>query len=280
VELAPDSALAHAGLADAYTSSATLGVGPAAANLARARSAAERAVTLDGRLARPHVSLGHVRFLADFDWRASEAEFRRAIQLHRRLAPAYHGYACLLAHWGRIPEARQAIHRAQELDPVSPLVTVTAGRIEYYARRYQHAITILRDALEREPSFSSAHYYLAMSLGQLGRTEEALLHLRRSRVHPSLLATDEAWLASLDGDIRPARSVLAQRRALVASGADPVVMLLPAVDSREIDLAFWSLEEMVRARRIELVTLKVNPRFDPLRSDPRFDALVRRLWPD
>ena len=218
--------------------------------------------------------------MADFDWKASEAEFRRAIQLDRRLAPAYHGYACLLSHWGRTAEAQQAIRRAQEFDPVSPLLAVTAGRIEYYARRYQHAIAILRDVLEREPSFSQAHYYLAMSLGQLGRPGEALSHLRSSRLHPSLIATDEAWLASLSGNTRQARDLLAERRTLVANGADPVVMVLPAVDSGEIDLAFSALEQMARAHRIELVSLKVNPRFDPLRSDPRFEALLRRLWPD
>ena len=280
VELAPDSALAHAGLADTYTSSAILAVGPATANLSRARAAAERAVALDPNLARPHVSLGYVRIMADFDWKASEAEFRRAIQLDRHLAPAYHGYACLLSHWGRTAEAQQAIRRAQEFDPVSPLLAVTAGRIEYYARRYQHAIAILRDVLEREPSFSQAHYYLAMSLGQLGRPGEALSHLRSSRLHPSLIATDEAWLASLSGNTRQARDLLAERRTLVANGADPVVMVLPAVDSGEIDLAFSALEQMARAHRIELVSLKVNPRFDPLRSDPRFEALLRRLWPD
>jgi DNA-binding winged helix-turn-helix (wHTH) protein/Flp pilus assembly protein TadD len=280
VELAPGSALAHAGLADAYTSRAMLGVGKAATNLARARAAAERAVALDDRLARPHVSLGHVRLLADFDWKAAEAEFQRAIHLDRRLAPAYHGYACLLAHSGRLSEAREAIQRAQQLDPVSPLVAVAAARIEYYARRYQHAVSILRDVLEREPSFSPAHYYLAMSLGQLGRTDEALVHLRESRVHAGLLATDEAWLAAVNGNRNQARTLLAERRKLVANGADPVTMLLPAVDAGEFDTAFSSLEQMTRARRIELVTLKVNPRFDPLRSDPRFDGFVRRLWPD
>jgi len=87
VELAPNSALAHAGLADTYTSSAILAVGPATANLSRARAAAERAVALDRSLARPHVSLGYVRIMADFDWKASEAAW--GLRRSRELTPAF-----------------------------------------------------------------------------------------------------------------------------------------------------------------------------------------------
>jgi DNA-binding winged helix-turn-helix (wHTH) protein/Tfp pilus assembly protein PilF len=281
LELAPKSALAHAGLADTYVTMTTLGMGRAEENLSRARTAARRALALDQTLAHAHVSLGHVRVLADFDWKGGENEFRQAIALEPRLAAAHYGYACLLVHSGRIEEARMSIRRAEDLDPVSPLISVAAARIEYYGRRYQHAVEMLREVLEREPSFSQAHYYLAMSLGQLGRTEEALRHLREAHVHSSLTAADEAWLLSLRGNRERARLLLAERRDLVSAGrATSAAMLLPAIDSGENDLAISSLEEMVRARRIELVSLRVNPRLDPLRSDPRFTDLVRRIWRD
>lgn len=281
VELDPTSALAHAGLADTYVMMTTLGLGRHDANLPRARAAAEKAIALNGHLAPPHVSLGYVRVLADFNWREGEKEFRRAIALDPRLASAHHGYACLLAHCGRLDEARVEIRRAQAIDPVSPLIGVAAARIEYYDRRYRQATEILKEVLEREPSFSQAHYYLAMSLGELGQPEEALHHLHQARVHSSLTATEEAWLKSLTGDRQESQTLLAERQNLVASGrAGSDILLLPAVDSRDFDLAFSSLEQMIRARRIELVSLRVNPRFEPLRSDPRFTALVRQLWPD
>lgn len=280
VERSPESALAHAGLADTYVSMTTLGMGRAEENLSRARTAAQRAISIDPKLAHAHVSLGHVRMLADFDWKRAEDEFRSAIALDPRLTSAHHGYACLLVHSGRIAEARESIQRATDLDPVSPVISVAAARIEYYGRRYHHAVEMLREVLQREPSFSQAHYYLAMSLGQLGRTEEALHHLHEARLHASLTATDEAWLLSVNGNRQLVRALLAERRALGDSGgAAPEVVLLPAVDSGETDLAISSLEEMLRKRRIELVSLKVNPRLDPLRSDPRFTDLVRRVWP-
>lgn len=276
----PDSALAHAGVADAYVMMTTLGLGRPSVNLTQARTAALRAVQLQPKLARPHVSLGQVRVLADFDWAGAEREFRRAIELEPHSAVAHHGYACLLAHSGRFAEARASVQRAQQLDPVSPVIGITAVRIEYFARQYQRAIELLRELLEREPSLSQAHYYMAMSLGELGRPGEALQHLHQARLHPGLLASEEAWLHTLTGDRNPARKLVAERAPDVASGAQSAtVLMLPAVDAGDHNLALRALEDMAKARAIELVSLLVNPRLDPLRSDPRFAAVQRSLWP-
>jgi DNA-binding winged helix-turn-helix (wHTH) protein/Flp pilus assembly protein TadD len=279
-QLDPKSALAQAGIADTYVFMTLLAIGNPLDNLTKARVAATRAVALDAKLGRPRVSLGFVRLLADFDANGSEQEYRRAIASEPRSAHAYYAYACLLAHMDRLSEARSAIRRARELDPVSPLIGVQAARIEYYDRRFHSAIALLREMLEREPSFSSAHYYMAMSLGELGRIQEARDHLKQARIKPSVVRTDEVWLDARAGNREPARQLLVERMKEVSSkSAKATVVLLPAVDAGDNDLALWALEEMAKTREIELVQIKVNPRLDPLRSDARFKALVERLWP-
>jgi tetratricopeptide (TPR) repeat protein len=195
--------------------------------------------------------------------------------------PAQLRYACLLTHAGRLAEARRIIHRAVQRNPVSATLALQAARIEYFDRRYSDAIAALRELLEREPSFSLAHYYMALSLGRLGRTTEAREQLRRSRVQSSVLETDEAWLRSLEGDREPARSLLASRRRLVRDGhKKATVLLLPAIDSGDHETALSSLTEMWKTREIELLALKVDPRFDALRPDPRFRRIVNHIWSD
>ncbi len=279
-ELDPNSAPAHAGVANAYVMMATMGLGQEA-NLSRAREAASRALALDPGLALPHVSLGWVRLMVDFNPRDAEREYSLALTLDPKSVIARHAYASLLSHAGRLQEARVQIAQAQELDPASPLLGTGAGRIEYYARRYQHAIQLLRDVLDREPSFTSAHYYLAMALGQLGRTSEALEHLHQAKPHASLRATEEAWLQSVAGNRDAARRLIAERRGLVATGrAKSVVLVMPAIDAGDYALALDSLEDMWHSRQIEVLIIKVSPRFDTLRGEPRFEALVRRVWPE
>jgi DNA-binding winged helix-turn-helix (wHTH) protein/tetratricopeptide (TPR) repeat protein len=279
VELNPESAMAWAGVADTHAMMAVLGLGT---HLAEARRAAMRAVELDPSLSLPHVSLGLARFLGDFDAAGAEREFQKAIALDPQSAAARWAYSCLLTNWGKLPAAREQVTRARQLDPVSAIIGVAAARVEYFDRRFQHAIEILQEVLEREPDFSQAHYYMAMSLGQLTRPREALDHLRQARLNPGLLETDEAWLHAIAGDDgRRARELFADRRDKVArEDAPPVTLLLPAVDAGEMDVALATLEQMVQARSIELLQLKVNPRFDPLRGDPRFTSILRRVWPE
>jgi DNA-binding winged helix-turn-helix (wHTH) protein/tetratricopeptide (TPR) repeat protein len=280
VELDPQSALANAGIAATHAFMSVLAMGNPAANLALARDAALRAIRLDPRLALPHVSLGLVHVLADFDARSAEREFQRAIQLEPDSAYAHYGYACMLSQAGRLAEARARIRRARGLDPVSPVVALAAARIEYYDHRYQHAIDLLRDVLAREPSFSQGHYYMAMALGELGRVEEARRHLRRADLNPGLLTVDDAWLRAVAGDREPARRLLAERREKVISlHARPTVLILAAVAAGDNDLALWALREMAKTREIELVSIRVNPRLDPLRPDARFASVVEQVWP-
>ena len=278
VELDPNSAVAHAALADSYIFSTMLGLGNTESNLRAARTAAEQAIALQPKTARAHISLGLVRLFADFDAAGAETEYRRALQLDPRSTYAHYVCGCMLAISGRFDEARAMNRRARELDPVSPLIGVQTGRIEYYARRYEAAIDRFEEVLEREPGFSQAHYYLALSLGQLGRTDEALRHLRLAKMHPSLLATDEAWLQSVAGDPGPANRLVAERRKLVESGAKATILVMPALAAGDRELGMWAVEQMAKAREPELLEMRAGPRFDALRSDLRFSIVIRNLW--
>lgn len=120
---------------------------------------------------------------------------------------------------------------------------------------------------------------MAMALGELGRVEEARSHLRLADLNPGLLAADEAWLRAVAGDREPARQLLAERRERVISlRAKPTILILAAVAAGDNDLALWALREMANTREIELVSIRVNPRLDPLRADPRFASVVAQVW--
>ena len=279
IALEPQSAVAHAGVAEARATMVTFAVGSPRENLDQAYRAAQKAIKLDSRRALPHVSLGVVLLFRDFDTGGAERAYRRALELEPDSVPAHFRYACLLAYSGRTTEARALLQRAERMDPVSPLISLQAARVDYLERRYEAANQRLAELLEREPGFGPAHYYRALALGQLGRTGEARAHLRQAGVHDSLFATENAWLHAVDGDSRPARELLNVRTGKVAGGsARPTVLLMPAVIAGEKAIAFDAIERMWQTREVELLSLRADPRFDTLRREPRFEQLVSRIW--
>ena len=277
-ELQPQSALAHAGVADTYTVMTTFGIGDQAMNLRSARTAAERAIELDPKLARAHVNLGRVKVLAEFDFAGAEREYLRALEARSE-------FGCGSS---RLCVSANPLRKDKRGTPGDETCSATGsgfaahrcscGSHRVHERRYQHAVGLLQEVLEREPSFSQAHYYMAMTLGELGQVDEALAHLRQARLNPSLLAEDEAWLSARKGDLSAARQLMKQRRLLVADNkAEAGVLLLPAIAAGNTELAMWSLQEMSRTGRIELLSARLSPRLDALRPDPRFTALIQRI---
>ena len=280
IELNPALPSAQAGLADAYVLRTQFAIGDRQANLEIARKAATRAIELQPRFSRPRVSLAFVKLAQDFDIAGADQLSREALRLDPRSTYAMYSYACLLASSGNLDGAWRQISIARDLDPVSPLIQTQAARIEYYRRNFVHAVDLANDVLQREPGFSLAHYYKALSLGFLGRPEEALADLRQARLNPSLLETEEAWLRSLTGDLSAAMRLVDARVQMVKSQkAKPTAVLLPALDANRKDVGLWALEEMARTREIELLSMKVNPRLDSIRTDPRFIAVQRQIWP-
>jgi DNA-binding winged helix-turn-helix (wHTH) protein/tetratricopeptide (TPR) repeat protein len=276
-ELDPGSALAHAGIADSHLLMIHLAMGNRSRSLEEARAAAQRAIELDPNLALPRISLGYVAAMSGLDLPSARREFERARELG---APAaLPGYGDYLTWIGDLNGAREYFARARLIDPVSANIGTRAARLEYFARRYAHAIELLREVLEREPSFSLARYYLALSYAFEGRIDAALRELGQVHLNPNLLATDEAWILSRRGDLQPAQALIDERRKGVEAGTRKwTELLIPALSVGDQDLAIRVLEEMLKTQEIELLHLNVDPRFDPLRPDVRFQNLTTRVF--
>jgi TolB-like protein len=282
VELDPQFALAHAGLADAdiilSIQAAVLG-GPAPDDVyPEAKRAALRALELDDLLPEAHTSLAHVSLFCDWDWPGAEREFRRAVELNPHYATAHHWYAVSLAFMGRFDEALAEIGRAQELDPLSLIINANVGYVLYHARRYDEAVSHLRETVRLEPSFIPARYRLGMAYEEAGMYDEAVAELQEA--------------ARLSGGAPPALAALGHAHALAGSRAKALRRLrqleamskrhyVPPTSFAEVYAALGetgkALDWLGRAyekRDPALVRLKVNPKWDALRHEESFREIV------
>jgi eukaryotic-like serine/threonine-protein kinase len=282
IERDPSYALAHAGLADTYALMSDYSIVPPREAMPKARAAALRAIELDETLSEAHTSLAFVRMAFDWKWAEAESDFRRAIELNPNYATAHQWYASYLVQVGRSGEALAEIRRAQELDPLSAIISANAGLYLYYARDYEAAAEQLRKTLEVDDSFGVAHLYLGyVYLQQAGRTGEAVAELQKAVRHmgedpETLSALGHAYAAA--GRRADAESVLAQLRSLRERGyVSPYFVAVIYAGLGDRDRAFAALEESYQDRHPGMILLKSDPRFDPLRKDPRLTKLIRRI---
>jgi TolB-like protein/DNA-binding winged helix-turn-helix (wHTH) protein/Tfp pilus assembly protein PilF len=282
VERDPHSALAYAGLADGYAWLGAFGPLPPSKAWEAARSAAKRALAMDDDLAEAHASLALVFFLYDWDWSAAEREFKRAIQLNPGYSVAHFWHAWYLVCLRHFDDALSEAKRAQELDVLSLLANWNLARTLFFARQYDRAMEQCRRVLERDPDYERAHYTLATIYVEKGFYKQAVAESHtRAHVSPhslwdfSLLA--EIYAAS--GDQPAARRVLAQALQQDRKEGDvhAIVFAKDYLALGEIDQAFQWLEKAYEHRDWPLVQLNVAPYWDPIRSDPRFQDLVRRV---
>jgi tetratricopeptide (TPR) repeat protein len=280
--LEPVNALAWSGLADAW---AILGqmkaIAPAEA-FPRAKAAALRALELDSQQPEAHVSLGLVREFWEWDWEGSESAFRRALEIAPSYAMAHCWYGYLLSGLGRHEEALSELRLALELDPLSLITLAAAGTASFYARRYEETIAHLRHALDIDPDFLAGHADLARALEYSGRTAEAVQEYERAiRLGGTSMAAHSVGLANVlavSGRVGEARELLAalsRRRA--ESYVSPWALASIHACLGETGEALDWLERAYEEHDPTLVWLKVHPRFDALRSEPRFEALLARL---
>lgn len=287
IERRPDYALAYVGIADAFIVLGDQGNAPAGEALPRARAAALRALEIDPNLAEAQASLAMVRGIYDWDWKGAERGFRRAIELNPSYATAHHWYAHLLRALGRFEEAVAEIRRAQELDPLSLIINSNVGSALFYAGRYAEAAAQYRRTLEINPNWAPAHWGLGRTLRKLGRVPEALAAHEKA---VTLSGRDAGYVCTLAnalalaGRLAGAQSLLAEmeeraRRQYVS----PYDMALIHAGLGDADRAMASLERAYVERHSSLRQLRVDERLDPVRSDPRFEALARRIglhpWP-
>jgi eukaryotic-like serine/threonine-protein kinase len=281
----PSHAAAFAGLADTRVLLAiTLGkdfrIEPAQA-FAQVDAAASRALRLDPTRAEPHCTLAFASLVLKWDWPAAERGFRRALELNPNLAECHEQFAWFLASQGRLEQALAEMARARELDPLSLPISTGAGGILLYRRQTDEGIASNLRALELKPDFVVAHYGLGRLYLHGGRTREAIASLRTalslSAERPEILA-DLAHAYAVAGRRDEARQTLA-RWQRATRGAytreEQAAHVHAALGERE--QAFVLLEKAFEHRSPGMVWLKVDPRFDSLRTDARFTRLLRRM---
>ena len=285
IDLDPNYALAHAGLADAYAllGSSTGGWAPREA-YPRAKAAALRALALDNTLGEAHTSLGFFRLLYDWDFPAAEREYCRAIELTPSYANAHDGYGFYLKATGQHEAAIRECQQALKLDPLSLFTTLSLGWAYYFARQYDRVVEQSRKALELDPNFGFAHWHAGMGYVRQGKFDEAIAALQRAVVlaggGPNFVA-HLGHAFAVAGREEEARRVLAQLRELsevqyVSSYHCAIICL----GLGEADQAFALLERAYEERAGFLAFLRVEPMFDPVRDDARFKDLISRVRPD
>jgi len=277
----PSYPLAYVGLADSYNILGYYAYAAPRDAYPKARAAALRALDIDDALTEGQASLADVKLYYDWDWSGAEKEFNRVVERNPAYATGHLIYGDLLTAMGRFKEGMAETEKAQELDPLSLVINAGVGWCFYFARQYDKAIEHLRETLEMDQHFVPGHAWLGGAYLQQGLFPEGITELRAaseisggSHLYLALLA--HAY--GLVGDKAQAQKILDQlkeqsARSYVSSYSIAEVCL--ALDDR--NQAFDWLEKAYEERARALVMLKVEPKVDPLRSDPRFQDLLRRM---
>ncbi|HYY72306.1 MAG TPA: tetratricopeptide repeat protein [Candidatus Bathyarchaeia archaeon] len=281
LEKDPGYAPAYAGLADSYARLPFYSETRPEEAFPKAKAAAVKALQLDPTLAEAHASMAYVKTYYDWDWAGAEAEFRRGLELNPNNADVHHSYSRFLASLGRIAEARGELKRAQELDPLSLLIQANAGVISYFGREYDQAIQELRAINGLDQKFHVPDWGLGLCYEQKGMYEEAITQFQKAiavagRGPNGLASIGHAY--GLAGQRSEARKILVElearsKKTYVSSYQIALVYL----GLRQNDQAMKQLENAYREHSTLLTYLKMDPRFDPLRSDSRFRDLLGRI---
>jgi TolB-like protein/tetratricopeptide (TPR) repeat protein len=280
LELDPNLAAAWSALADCHAFRALRGMAPPAEAFAEATAAATRALALDPSLADAHAALGVIRSHSG-DLAGGLRALQKAIELNPGLAAAHDRLGRVLYAYERHPEALLAMNKAVSLDPLSMFIRTGAGDAHYFAREYEKSVVHYRMALELDPRFDGAHTDLARSLEALGKFDEARAEYEEGRRLSGGVAGPSFGLAHLEaaaGNTTEARRILAElteartRRVVSAWGIAALHASLGDPDE-----AFRWFDIAIEERASGIILLRVHPRLDPIRKDPRYGPLVRRV---
>lgn len=275
-------AQAYSGLADAYGLLGHYGGLPPAEVWTKAVSNAAWAVLCDENSTEAHTSLAHVKCTQDWDWTGAEQEFKRAISLDFRYSTAHHWYAAsLLLPVGRNDEAREEMLIAQALDPISPIISRDLAKMHFYVGDYEAALEQCDNTIELDPHFAPAYSLLGFVQERRGEFDEASAAFQHaiqlSPQSPSFRAALGRVLA-LTGKTSEAQKILEDLLDLSAKRyVPPFDLALLHIAMNQLDEGFVWLDKAVQDRGIEILSLKVDPRWESVRSDPRFLQLLDRL---
>ena len=279
----PQYVPAHAGLAASY---AVMGESPndavtPAVSAPKAKAEAQRALAIDPNNAEAHYVLGNLAMSYDFDFPAAEREFRQALLLDPNNPTGHQWLGQYLMTQNRLAEAQSETLKALELDPVSPIFTTTRAEAFYYAHDFDATVAQAKLTLEQSPNFLLGEFWLASAYREKKMYPEALQHYRTACSlapgNPALL-TVLGHAQAVSGDQVGARAVLGQLQALSHQRYVPSLYLAVVyIGLNEKDNAFLYLSRAIAEHNDRLIYLAVEPLADPLRNDPRFQALLARI---
>ena len=274
--------LAYAGLADAYGLLGHYGVLAPAEVWTKAASNAATAVLVDDKSAEAHASLAHVKSTQDWDWLAAEREFRRAIQLDPRYPTAHHWYGIsCLAPLGRLDEALQELLVAQALDPVSPIIARDLAVIHYYRRDFDAALDQCDHTVELNPHFSAAYWTLGIIQELRKDFEESAAAFQRAiQLSPNSprMRAALARTFAFSGRTAEAQHIVCELNELARKRyVSPFEFASIYFALNQPESGFDWLRKAVQDRCFELISIKVDPRFDAFKADSRFEYVSNQL---
>jgi TolB-like protein/Flp pilus assembly protein TadD len=279
LEQDPGYALAYVGMADCYYGMSNIYI-PSAEAMPKMKAAAIEALKRDDALGEPHATLGLVKALFDRDWWGAEREFERAIELNPSHAPTHMSYALILSAMGRFDQAVAEAERTLELDPLAIHVKAYTAVPYYLGRRYDDAQARLQETIDEDPDYFLPHAFLGLVYEQKGEPDKSVAAFQRAIELPdsSLEALAQLGRAyAVAGQRDKAEEVLEQLRALledqfVSAYNFAAIHAALGQNDEAIDWLFRADEE----RSEWFPMLKIDPRFDSLKADPRYPELIRR----
>ncbi|MDP9099137.1 MAG: tetratricopeptide repeat protein [Verrucomicrobiota bacterium] len=282
----PNYALAYAGLSDAYCLLPGYAEADPKNSFPQAKAAAAKALELDSTLGEAHTALANALFAYDLNFAEAEREFRRAIELNPNYATAHQWYAeSVLTPLGRFDEAIAEARRALELDPLSVIINADVGTALTSARRYDEAIEQLRKSAELDPGFYYAHWALGNALELKGRNEEAIAEYKKAigldndPLPLALLGHLYAKVGRKDEALVILKQLRERRSASQQQYVSAYNLALIHIGLGQKDEAIQLLEQTYEDRDgYNIGFIKVDPFLDPLRGEPRFEALVQRIF--
>lgn len=281
ISIDPNYALAYFGLGEAYRSRSMVGDLRPVATFPQATSAARKAIELDPLLAEPHITLAMIYDWFDWDWSGSEREARRAVELNPYLALGHVVLAGTLGFTGRHEEAITEAKKARQLDPVSPFISALAASAFSDVGRDDEAVEFLNHALELNPEFWLAHHFLGELYTKQKKYPEAIaqLDIAVANSHGNSDATSlRAYVWAVTGEKAKAQVTLDELKTAATERYIPpwsiAVVLLGLGD---LDQAFKWLEKGCEERDPHMTFLVADPKWDSVRADPRFIAIMQRI---
>jgi eukaryotic-like serine/threonine-protein kinase len=279
IALDPNYAQAYAGLADAYQFLGAFNLHDSKENYDKAKSSYKRALELDPTLAEAHATAGLVAMNYDWDWPLAEQELRRAIALNPNEALFYDWYAEYLMAVGRTSEGIDNIERARELDPFSVIINCDVGKLLFFARLYDQAEAQLKETLRMDPDFWQVHRYLGATYAMEHRFDQAIAEFKVSDADGAWDPGLTAYAYGMAGQKNEAKHMLESIKKFDARRSDllPGSLVWAYIGLGDKDGAIASLEHDCENHDVTMIGLKSCPLFDPLRSEPRFLDLMRRV---